>query len=70
MSFLTAYYDAIGSNYRYRPSEPSEHSDPTRMCKYCGKKGLKWVNTTHGWRLSEEGKQHQCVAYQGLVGAG
>jgi hypothetical protein len=34
-----------------------------KTCKYCKKGGLHWVNTDDGWRLSENGKIHECSQY-------
>lgn len=66
-----AYDQAIQLEAAGQPldEEPSigEH---TVSCKYCGRDGLRWVDTLHGWKLCEPEKlegmvmRHGCGRYQ------
>ena len=31
-----------------------------KICVYCGQHGLNWGHTARGWRLFENGIEHQC----------
>lgn len=33
---------------------------PSVTCRYCSRSGLVWGNTSEGYRLFENGKQHVC----------
>ena len=44
-----------------KPSTSSGSKNKTATCKRCGKDGLKWKHTEHGWRLFlPNGIMHTC----------
>lgn len=49
--------DIVGGRY-------GVYVPPSPVCKYCGRKGLAWVQVDGKWRLHEQfGGAHKCAAY-------
>jgi hypothetical protein len=35
------------------------------VCKFCGKRGFHWIETTNGWRLATmTGRIHSCKKFK------
>jgi len=57
---------------RYNGYINNDHNDDYRndytsqiiSCRYCGKRGLKWVLSQGRWRLAESNALHSCDAYK------
>lgn len=46
-----------GGRRRFVPFEPF-----CKTCRYCGKTGLAWFHSPHGWRLIDTDKSiHSCL---------
>ena len=54
--------------YEYGNNEDTASSALIRSCKYCGKKGLEWIEVRGGWRLGNSGgKIHECPERKSLL---
>lgn len=61
--------DAIDDGLFGRTADEGASGDawgrsPTSQCKYCGKYGLSWRMTTHGYRLVDQFGIHECNEYR------
>ena len=36
----------------------------TKTCRFCGTKGLSWVDTKYGWRLFDKNHLHACAQHK------
>ena len=36
----------------------------TKTCRFCGTKGLSWVETKYGWRLFDKKELHTCIEHK------
>ena len=62
-----------GTDGEYDP-DGCEHEDSfwfsrnkktkTKTCRYCGKRGLSWVDTKFGWRLFDKNHLHTCSQHK------
>lgn len=39
-------------------------SKKTKTCRFCGTKGLSWVETKYGWRLFDKKELHTCMEHK------
>lgn len=61
-AFDRGHIDELG-RYNDPPMFPKRAR--TYACKYCGARGLRWVETQLGWRLADEsGARHVCAEYE------
>jgi hypothetical protein len=53
------------SSYPGCENSTNFHKPKKVTCQYCGKKKLRWVNTSAGWRLMSKKKKklHICKEY-------